>query len=103
MSTTRDALHVNECCVCAVPPPGNLLTGPAATSPFRSPVLSGCQLPSMPCSSNYRLWIRSALRLAVRVPRLATAQIRRRRQPGLCVATLKSQRRPAWSSPAQQT
>lgn len=38
------------------PPPGNLLTGPAATSPFRSTILSGCQLPSMPCSSNYRLW-----------------------------------------------
>lgn len=26
-----------------------------------------------------------------------------RRQPGFCVATLKSQRRPAWFSPAQQT
>lgn len=61
MSTMRVALNVNERCVCAVPPPGNLMTGPAATSPFRSTILSGCQLPSMPCSSNYRLWLRSPI------------------------------------------
>lgn len=84
MSTMCDDLHVNERCVCLwrPSPPGNLLTGPAATIPFRSTVPSGCQLPSMPCSSNYRLWICSTLRLAVRVPCLAAAQIQRRRQPG---------------------
>lgn len=68
MSTMRVALNVNEHCVCAFPPPGNLLTGPAATSPFRSTILSGCQLPSMPCSSNYRLWICSPIGCACAAP-----------------------------------
>lgn len=62
-----------------------------------------CLAASYPACLAPLITVCSALRLAVRVPRLATAQIRRRRQPGFCVATLKSQRRPAWSSPAQQT
>lgn len=108
MSPIHGVLHVNECSVCEVPPPGNLVTGPAATRLLdpRLFALSGCQLPSMPCS-NYCLWINCVLLLARCAPRLVFladqhTQIQCRRQTGLYVSTLKS-RHPGRSSPADQT
>lgn len=64
---------------------------------------SGCQLPSMPCSSNYRLWDLLCHWLRVRRALQQYKSGLCGRQPGLCVATLKSRRRPAWFSPAEQT
>ena len=58
-------------CVCALPLPGNLVTGAAAAwaSDPQLFALSDCQLPSMPCT-NYWLWINPVLPLARSRPHL---------------------------------
>lgn len=64
MSTTHSVRMLMSVlvCVCALPLPGNLLTGTAAAwvSDPQLFALSGCQLPSMPCT-NYWLWINPVL------------------------------------------
>lgn len=71
MPTIHSALHVNEWSVCAFPVPGNPVTRTAATWVLDPQLfaLSGCQLPSMPCT-NYWLWINLVVWLARTRPRL---------------------------------
>ena len=113
MSTTHSVRMLISVlvCVCALPLPGNLLTGTAAAwvSDPQLFALSGCQLPSMPCT-NYWLWINPVLPLARARPRLIvladhaythTQHTQSKRQTGLYVS-ISEEPTPAWLPPAAQ-